>query len=88
MNFLHYEVNLGQGDFVKVTLRGNAANVLLLDDSNYRSFQAGTQYRYFGGYYTRSPAIIRPPNTGHWHVIVNLGGGAGSVNALVQVLHG
>jgi hypothetical protein len=88
MNFLHYEVNLSRGDAVRVTLTGNAANVLLLDDSNYNSYQSGMQYRYYGGYYTRSPVIVRPPSPGHWHVVVNLGGNVGSVNAVVQVVHG
>jgi hypothetical protein len=86
MNFLHYEVELGSKDSVKVILTGNAANVLLLDESNFRNYQSGQQYQYFGGHYTRSPAILRPPNAGHWHVVVNLGGGAGSVNAVVQVV--
>jgi len=86
MNFLHYEVNLGPGDAVKVTLMGNAANVLLLDAGNFMAFQAGRQYRYYGGYYTRSPATVLPPSPGHWHVVVNLGGLAGSVNAAVQVV--
>ncbi len=87
MNFLHYEVNLGPTDAVTVSLHGSAANVLVLDDANFRNFQAGLQYQYYGGYYTRSPAVIRPPWAGRWHVVVNLGGLPGSVSAVVQVLH-
>jgi hypothetical protein len=63
MNSLHYEVDLGSGDSVRVTLTGNAANILVMDAENFQAFQAGRQYTYYGGYYTRSPAVIRPPNT-------------------------
>jgi hypothetical protein len=87
MNSLHYEVDLGPRDSLRVTLAGNAANVLVMDTANFQAFQAGGQHTYYGGYYTRSPAIIRPPSAGHWHVVVNLGGYVGSVNAAVQIVH-
>lgn len=87
MNFLHYQVVTQPGDAIRVTLTGNAANVLVLDDINFGNFKTGRQYTYYGGYYTRSPVIIRPPGPGRWNVVVNLGGLAGTVNAVVQVLH-
>lgn len=88
MNFLHYEVTTAPGDAVRVLLSGNAANVLVMDESNFQSYQMGGHHTFYGGYYTRSPAIIHPPHAGRWHVVVNLGGYAGNVNAVVQVLHG
>jgi len=33
MEYLHKELDLAEGDVVEVTLAGNAANVLLLDDA-------------------------------------------------------
>jgi hypothetical protein len=87
MNFLHYEVTTAPGEAIRVILRGNAANVLVMDDTNYQKYRAGEEYKYFGRYYDRSPAIIRPPNGGRWHVVINLGGYAGNVNAVVQVVH-
>ena len=88
MNFLHYEVTTGPTDSIRVSLTGNAANVLVMDDVNFQSYRSGSQHHYYGGYYTRSPAIIKPPHAGHWHVVVNLGGLIGTVNALVQVIPG
>ncbi len=38
-------------------------------------------YRYFGGYATKSPVRFAVPRAGHWHVVVDLGGGAGQVRA-------
>lgn len=87
MNFLHYTVTTGPGDVVQVYLTGNAANVLVMDDSNFQSFKSGQAYRYYGGYYARSPAIINPPSPGRWNVVINLGGRPGTVNAVVQVVH-
>jgi hypothetical protein len=87
MNYLHYTVTLGSADAVRVTLTGNAANVLVMDDSNFENYKRDQAYRYYGGYYTQSPAVIKPPHPGKWNVVVNLGGMAGNVNAVVQVVH-
>lgn len=89
MNFLHSD--LGQqskGTVVQVTLSGNAANVRLMDSSNFRSYQRGDRHRYYGGHVTRSPARLTIPNTGHWHVTVDYGGLGGRGKASVKILPG
>lgn len=85
MNYLHTEVTTRTGEAVEVVLQGQAANVLLLDDANYALYTMDRQYHYYGGHFTRSPALIRPPHPGRWHVVVDLGGGAGQVTASVRV---
>lgn len=59
---MKYQVyNLGQlkrGDRVQVTLSGNAANVRLMDTSNYNSYKNGRRHTYYGGLMTKSPAVI------------------------------
>jgi Domain of unknown function (DUF1883) len=86
--FLNYEISTQAGDVVEVTLKGNAANVLLLDDGNFASYQAGKPFRYHkGGYYTHSPVVLATPRPGKWHVVVDLGGRPGHVNAAVRVMH-
>jgi hypothetical protein len=87
MNFLHYTVTIGARDAIRVFLTGSAANVLVMDDTNFQRFKTGQQHQYYGGYYTQSPVIIRPPYAGHWNVVINLGGFAGTVNAAVQVVN-
>jgi len=86
MKFLNYEIWTQPGDVVEVSLSGSAANVLLMDDINFQSYRSGRQFTYHGGYFTRSPAIVTPPAAGRWHVVVDLGGGAGHVTAAVRVL--
>ena len=87
MNFLHYVVTTGPREAVRVYLTGSAANVLVMDDPNIQNFKIGQPYRYYGGLYTLSPAIIKPPYPGRWNVVVNLGGLPGTVNTVVQVVH-
>lgn len=85
MNFLHYEVDLRPGDGVEVTL-DKRANVKLLDASNFNAYRSGRQHRYHGGLATRSPVNIVPPHPGIWHVVIDLGGYAGTVRASVRTV--
>jgi hypothetical protein len=87
MNFLHYEFNLSSGDFVEVTL-DKQANVRLLDPANYSKYRNGEQHRYYGGLAKESPVRIPAPHAGHWHLIIDLGGYAGTVRASARVLQG
>jgi predicted type IV restriction endonuclease len=85
MNHLHYEFNASDGDVAEVAL-DRAANVLLMDSANYGNYSQGRDYRYFGGYSTKSPVRLAVPRAGHWHVVVDLGGGAGQVRASTRLL--
>lgn len=84
MNHLHYEVTLADGDVVIVDL-DHQANVLLMDWSNYDAYRAGKSYRYYGGHAKTSPVRLAAPHSGRWHVVVDLGGYAGTVKAGVSV---
>ena len=86
MNYLHYQVSTGPSSTIEVTLSGNAANVLVMDDVNFHSFQSGGTHRYYGGYYTQSPVFIKVP-AGRWNIVIHLGGGmVGQVRAAVRVI--
>ncbi|MBS7699000.1 MAG: DUF1883 domain-containing protein [Chelatococcus sp.] len=89
MNFTHY--NLGhveRGSVVVVTLSGSAANVRLMDGSNFNSYKSGRQHRYVGGLAKRSPVRLPVPHSGTWHVAVDMQGLRGSVRSGVQVVPG
>ena len=86
--FIHYDLGtIGSDSVVEVTL-SNAANVQLLDATNFSSYQNGQPFRYYGGHVTESPYKIRPPRTDHWHVAIDLGGAAGTVRSSVRVIRG
>lgn len=87
MNYLHYTLNLNDNDVVEVVL-DKAANVRLLDSSNFSNYHNGKEHRYYGGYVTVSPYRLATPNPGQWHLVIDLGGYAGTVKASVSVKRG
>ena len=84
MKFLHWDINAGPDNVIQVEL-DQQANVLLMDDINFNCYRNGRSYRYFGGLAKQSPSTLVPPHSGHWHVVVDLGGYAGSVQASCSV---
>jgi hypothetical protein len=87
MEYLHYEFDASEGDVIEVTL-DRAANVQLLDPENYENYKNGRGYRYHGGYATTSPVRFTVPRAGTWHVVIDLGGGAGRVRAAARLISG
>ena len=88
MQFIQHD--LGQrsgGEIVEVTL-SSAANVRLMNSSNFQSYRNGRRHRYYGGYAKRSPVRLQIPNSGHWYVAVDLGGYSGRAGSSVRVLPG
>ena len=88
MNFSYYD--LGQrnkGEIVEVRLSA-AANVRLMNSSNYSNYKNGRKHHYYGGYVKTSPYRIPIPTSGHWYVTIDLGGYAGKVKHSVNVLPG
>lgn len=87
MNYLHYEFNLGSSNVVEVSL-DKQANVRLLDGPNFQNYRTGLKYTFYGGRATKSPAHLKPPHSGHWHLVIDLGGYAGTVKASVKIIGG
>ena len=87
MNHLHYDLNLRAGDIVEITL-DKQANVRLLDDTNYSQYRRGAKHKYYGGLAEKSPLQIPAPHQGRWHLVVDLGGNAGTVKASVRTIKG
>lgn len=83
MRFLHYDLHANADNQVEIVLRGNAVNVMLLDDNNFSNYKMGHQFRYYGGHYTMSPVLITVPYSGHWNLVIDFGGAPGSVDASV-----
>lgn len=87
MNFTHY--NLGRkekGQIVEITLSGSAANVRLMDNSNFQNYRNGRQHRYFGGLAKQSPVRLSIPSTGNWHVTVDMQGLRGTVRSSIRMM--
>jgi hypothetical protein len=84
LKYLHYGFDTGPGEVIEVSLN-RAANVQLLDDLNYDEYRNGRTYHYYGGHAKQSPVYLTPPRPGHWHVVIDLGGGAGTVLATARL---
>lgn len=54
---------------VEVHLK-NASNVFLVDRNNFSKYKNGHTFKYFGGYYKRTPATITVNGIGRWYLIV------------------
>ncbi|MCJ1776324.1 DUF1883 domain-containing protein [Mammaliicoccus sciuri] len=54
---------------VKVVLK-NASNVFLVDKNNFRRYQNGQRFKYYGGYYERNPVNIKVNGTGTFYLVV------------------
>lgn len=87
MRFNHSDLGYQKkGTTLEVTLRGSAANVRLLDSSNFRKYKAGRQHRYYGGLAKRSPARLVVPRSGHWHVVVDMQGLRGTTRSSIRII--
>ena len=87
MKFTHYDIGYQhRGTVVEVTLQGSSANVRLLDSSNFNSYQSGRQHHYYGGLMRISPARIFVPNSGNWHVTVDMQGLIGQTRSSIRVI--
>lgn len=87
MKFNVYDLgNLKSGERVQVTLQGSAANVRLMDTSNYNNYKNGRRHTYYGGLVTKSPIVLGVPNSGHWYVTIDMQGLRGTVRSSVKLL--
>jgi hypothetical protein len=84
VDYLHQQLDLSADDVVEVTL-DHPANVMLLSPSDFDAYRNGREFRYEGGYARSSPIRIAAPHAGIWHLVVDLGGGPGSVRAGVAI---
>lgn len=87
MKFTHY--HLGQrraGEVIQVTLSGSAANVRLMNGSDFSNYRNGRRHHYYGGLVKRSPVNLRIPSSGHWHVTVDMAGLRGTVRSSIRTL--
>jgi len=80
-------LQLKPDEAVKVIL-DKQANVRFLDELNFNNYKNGKKHTYFGGQAKSSPIHIKPPSSGHWHLVIDLGGYPGSVRASVNTVGG
>jgi uncharacterized protein DUF1883 len=75
-----------KGSTAVIRLRGSAANVLLLDETNLSCYRRGEHFVFEGGFTRTSPIHLEIPHDGHWYVVMDLGGYRGRVRGEVNVV--
>lgn len=85
MQHLYFDLKQQRKGSVAVVTLDKQANVRLMTASNYRALKSGRRFSFQGGRATKSPVRLQIPSTGHWFVVVDLGGLAGRVRASVAV---
>lgn len=89
MQFIKHDLgHRAGGEIVEIILKGSAANVRLMDSSNFQSYRSGRRHRFIGGHTKRSPVRLQIPRSGHWYVAVDMGGYKGKVRSSVRMLPG
>lgn len=78
MQHIHAREHLEGGSTVRVDC-DHQCNVLLMDDPNYARYRRSGEYRYFGGFFRRLPALVAVPHDGFWNVVLDLGGGSANL---------
>lgn len=87
MNFTYYDLGHKQrGQVVEISLSGSAANVRLMDSSNFQNYKNGRQHSYRGGLIKQSPVRLTIPSSGHWHVTVDMQGLRGTVRSSIRMM--
>lgn len=87
MKYTVYDLHqCSKGERIQVFLRGNAANVRLLDNSNYNNYKNGRKHTYYGGLVRKSPVIFTIPRNGHWYITIDLAGLMGLVSTSIKRL--
>ena len=87
MKFNHYNLgHLSSGAVAEISLQGSAANVRLMDTSNFNNYKAGRQHRYYGGLAQASPVRLTVPRAGTWHVTVDMQGLQGTTRSSLRVI--
>lgn len=78
-DFIYYDLSQQQrGAVVEIEL-STAANVFLVDSTNFSTYKRGGRYRYYGGQARRSPVRLGVPRSGHWYLVLDLGGYPGTI---------
>lgn len=87
-NFTHYDLgHKTRGTVVEVTLT-SGANVRLMNSSDFNNYRNRRSHRYIGGLVTKSPMRLQIPNTGHWHVTVDVDGLRSGTRSSIRIVPG
>lgn len=83
--FTHYDLKEQRaGTIIEVTLSA-VNNVRLMTPTNFQRFKETLDFKFLGGVAKKSPLNIVIPESGHWHLIVDMEGHHGLAESKVKM---
>jgi len=80
MTYLHWKIPGKAGDIVRIQM-DTPAFVRMLDPLNFEYYRRGSPYKGEGGWSDRLDVEFAFPYKGTFHIVVDLGGAAGTLKA-------
>ena len=84
MKYSYEEGNFKKGDILSIAI-DRKVNIYLMDNLNFARYKNSNSCEYFGSTANSSPYNITVPRTGHWYIVIDLGGGTGILNYSIKV---
>ncbi|AVA21269.1 DUF1883 domain-containing protein [Rhizobium sp. LEGMi198b] len=84
--YSHYDLNEQRaGTVIEITLSA-IANVRLMNSSNFERFTETLKHQFLGGVAKKSPIRLSIPESGHWHLVVDMEGHNGMAESSVKMI--
>lgn len=84
MKYTSEDGNFKRGDILSIAV-DRKVNIYLMDNLNFSRYKNNMSCEYYGGTASSSPYNIKVPSTGHWYIVIDLGGGTGILNYSIKV---
>ncbi|WP_349434008.1 DUF1883 domain-containing protein [Pararhizobium sp. A13] len=85
-NFTHYDLKQQRaGVTIEITLSA-VANVRLMTANNFQLYKEAMKHQFVGGVARKSPIRLVIPQSGHWHVVVDMEGHHGHSESSIRIV--
>lgn len=84
--YSHYDLGEQRGGAVIEITLSAIANVRLMNSTNFERFTETLKHQFLGGVAKKSPIRLSIPESGHWHLVVDMEGHTGMAESSVRAI--
>ncbi|CAN7423402.1 DUF1883 domain-containing protein [Pararhizobium sp. LjRoot235] len=85
-SFTHYDLKQQRaGVSIEITLSA-VANVRLMTENNFALYKQAMKHQFIGGVARKSPIRLTIPQSGRWHVVVDMEGHHGQSGSSIRII--